>query len=214
MIAITIRKDAQCRNPILLRRPRYPSWSRPERTIGGAPAGAPRTSLSATAVTRAANSHRSNGRRMYRRASSSAPANIQTAGPSAMARIRLCKIRSVTHIFSLPLCGRAIAYKNFRRLCCFQFSPLSRPQGWERVPEGRVRALYLSRNTRRKSQQISRKSPHPAFGHLLPLLRNGRRGVTESLPFPRRVMTPIRLAPLATFPAKGKDTHRSSFNHA
>jgi hypothetical protein len=37
-----------------------------------------------------------------------------------------------------------------------------------------------------KSQQISEKSPHPAFGHLLPLLRNGRRGVMESVPFLRR----------------------------
>src|SRR5207249_7315645 len=59
----------------------------------------------------------------------------------------------------------------------FPIFTLSRPQGWERVPEGRVRALYLRKNIRRKSQQISRKSPHPAFGHLLPLLRNGRRGV-------------------------------------
>ena len=102
MIAITIRKDAKCRHPILLRRPRYQSWSKPERIIGGAPVGAPTTSLSATAVTRAANSRRSNGRRMYRRASSFAPANIQTDSLSATARTRPCEDLSLSSLPGFP----------------------------------------------------------------------------------------------------------------
>ena len=102
MNAINLREDMQCRYPTSPRKPRYPSWSRPERTIGGAPADAPRTSLSATAVTRAANSRRSNGRRMYRRASSFAPANIQTVGPSVMARTRPCEDLSLSSLPGFP----------------------------------------------------------------------------------------------------------------
>ena len=145
MIAITMREDMPCRHPILLRKPRFPSWSRPEKTIGGVPAAAPRISLSATAVTKAANSHRSNGPLMLRRASSSAPASIQTDSPSVTARTRLCEDLSLSSLpgFSpLPLAqGCPGNWCNRLGLCKASPSPVAKQ--WERVPEGRVRALCL-----------------------------------------------------------------------
>jgi hypothetical protein len=49
-----------------------------------------------------------------------------------------------------------------------QASPSPVAKQWERVPEGRVRALGFSKEYSLRSAYISRKSPHPAFGHLLP----------------------------------------------
>jgi len=46
--------------------------------------------------------------------------------------------------------------------------PLSRAIAWERVPEGRVRALGLTHRMLVQIVRAERKSLHPAFGHLLP----------------------------------------------
>jgi len=58
-------------------------------------------------------------------------------------------------------------------------SPSPVAKQWERVAEGRVRALCFSKECSSRSENTARKSPHPRFAHLLPLLRNGRRGVME-----------------------------------
>src|SRR5690349_6117239 len=49
-----------------------------------------------------------------------------------------------------------------------QFSPSPVAQQWERVAEGRVRALCRHEAVLFGASHISRKSPHPPFGHLLP----------------------------------------------
>ncbi len=53
------------------------------------------------------------------------------------------------------------------------FPPLQ-PAGWERGPDRADEGLFLTAEVGEKI-----KSPHPAFGHLLPLLRNGRREKQE-----------------------------------
>src|SRR4029079_10255019 len=53
--------------------------------------------------------------------------------------------------------------------------PLLPSGGWEKVPEGRMRALSRSEYSFQKQFLLQAKSPHPDFGHPLPLLRNGRR---------------------------------------
>src|SRR5436853_325276 len=60
------------------------------------------------------------------------------------------------------------------------FPPLP-SAGWERVPEGRVRALRFQGEKLLKSSHVARKSPHPAFGHLLPCFAREKGSV--GLPF-------------------------------
>src|SRR5438067_2456147 len=59
--------------------------------------------------------------------------------------------------------------------------PLSRPPAWVRMPEHQARALYPQTKCYGNAFLCQRKSPHPAFGHPLPLLRNGRGGMTDSV---------------------------------
>jgi hypothetical protein len=85
----------------------------------------------------------------------------------------------------LPLRTQGYCICGFGRDEAFPGFPLSRPQDGRGCPIGRVRALPIA-------QIVREKSPHPAFGHLLPLLRNGRRGNVGGLPAFRNSCTALR----------------------